>query len=249
MAASSSLPVSSPSSVTDCLAATLTSIASGLTEREPLTERLDFCPSDSCDHNLDDEQESAPCSRRNSFEDLGARTAAVPPMPVIDAAVSASALALLSMTGASLVNCSQRSSPSEERSQMSGDEPGRTSGDESVDPFDGADDDDADENVSVYDDLRHARNSLLPAVRKRNPRMASNLKRRINEEARIRHFGWKMVRVEPLYEGAAASHCWMHPVHGRASSKKQIFRFHRDEPPVKKLYGVRNQLGRRFGGR
>ena len=61
----------------------------------------------------------------------------------------------------------------------------------------------------------------------------SNFKRRINEEARIRHFGWSLVHLPAAYPGAAASHCWVHPVHGRASSKKQIFRFHSNEPPIK----------------
>ena len=53
---------------------------------------------------------------------------------------------------------------------------------------------------------------LVP--KRRDRRGAANFKRRVNEEARIRHFGWRMVKFK------SGGHCWMHPVHGAASSKK-----------------------------
>ena len=54
-----------------------------------------------------------------------------------------------------------------------------------------------------------------PSSRRRQPRGAANFKRRLNEEARIRHFGWRHVLTD-----SADSPCWVHPVHGVASSKK-----------------------------
>jgi hypothetical protein len=67
-------------------------------------------------------------------------------------------------------------------------------------------------------------------------RAASNRKRRANEDERIRHFGWTMVKIDPTKKGGAAGgHCWVHPVHGTATSKKAVFRIHSNEPPVKKV--------------
>ena len=68
------------------------------------------------------------------------------------------------------------------------------------------------------------------------PRAAGNKKRRANEDERIRHFGWSMVKIDATKKsGAAGGHCWVHPVHGTATSKKAVFRFHANEPPVKKV--------------
>ena len=60
------------------------------------------------------------------------------------------------------------------------------------------------------------------------PKHAANAKRRANEDERIRHFGWSLVEVE------GGKRVWAHPVHGTATSKKAVFRFHAAEPPVKK---------------
>ena len=66
------------------------------------------------------------------------------------------------------------------------------------------------------------------------PKLASNMKRRANEDERIRHFGWRLVKADAGQAGGSAGHIWVHPVHGTATSKKAIFRLHANEPPVKK---------------
>lgn len=73
-------------------------------------------------------------------------------------------------------------------------------------------------------------------------RQASNRKRRANEDERIRHFGWTMVKVDGAKKGGSAgAHCWVHPVHGTATSKKAVFRFHSNEAPVKKTKVARDE--------
>lgn len=66
------------------------------------------------------------------------------------------------------------------------------------------------------------------------PKLATNMKRRANEDERIRHFGWRLVKADAGQAGGSAGHIWVHPVHGTATSKKAIFRLHANEPPVKK---------------
>ena len=51
--------------------------------------------------------------------------------------------------------------------------------------------------------------------------------RRLNEEARIRHFGWSLV----LNRSRCAQ--WHHPVHGMASSLKAALQVHAHEPPLR----------------
>ena len=52
---------------------------------------------------------------------------------------------------------------------------------------------------------------------------AANVKRRANEAERIRHFGWKLVKLDDTARAAGGhSHCWWHPEHGHARSKKEV---------------------------
>ena len=66
---------------------------------------------------------------------------------------------------------------------------------------------------------------MLPKATKTKGRgaHAANVKRRANEAERIRHFGWKLVKLDDTARAAGGhSHCWWHPEHGHARSKKEV---------------------------
>jgi hypothetical protein len=212
----------SPTSVTDSAQALVARVPLGK-QREPLSAIPDFRLA---------HQEFARLHDPPSLRLPPKKPAAASAPATIDAADSAMALALLAMSApAAPVDVSR--SPSRTSSSGSLELEGGEEEDEEEDEAEEGDDVDG---MDAEQTTCFVRAALLPAVRRRDPRAASNLKRRLNEEARIRHFGWKMVRVAPAYSGAAATPCWMHPVHGRASSKKQIFRarqgaLHRSRDP------------------
>ena len=58
-------------------------------------------------------------------------------------------------------------------------------------------------------------------------KMRMNHLRRCNEDMRILMLGWTSVRLDK--PGKVPRYVYEHPVHGRASSKKEIFRFHKGE--------------------
>ena len=58
-------------------------------------------------------------------------------------------------------------------------------------------------------------------------RTAANLKRRINEEVRLKHYGWS---IEHAADGRGV--LYRHPVHGTFSNKKAVFRLFATAPPL-----------------